>query len=170
MKNIPTFKYTKISGPLYDCECCGSYSAEGKEIYVNGELVWRKYFDGHLGGDQTEDSILNCVTKKWHENNIKAVQEQHSEDARDAWNKKYPGNGVARTVESWAEKSNDIIDFHNDCLENILESCKNLPYDELLQIKMIAIWIESRSGERIEIVESSYYEESGHEDFGYYGE
>jgi hypothetical protein len=157
-KNATTFKFVKISGPMYECECCGCYSATGVDIYVNDELVWRKYFDGHMGGEQTENSLLYCVTKAWNETNIGIIEAQYTEEGRHTWNKEHPGNGIARTPESWKEQKETMLEFQKDSLENVLKSCENLPYDELLQIKMIALWIESDCGEKITIEEDSFYE------------
>jgi len=159
------FKVIELSGPSGDCECCGSYSGSGTEVYVNDELVWRKYFDGHMGGDQTEESVLNAILNAWNEANIQKIDSDFTEEKRHQWNKDHPGNGIARTSENWAERKKEMLDFQSESLDNVKESCSNLPYDELLQVRMISIWIESFTGEKIQVLEDSHYDSDGDDDY-----
>lgn len=153
MDNKTFFKVEKIHGKMYDCDCCGSYCSEGTNVYVNDTLVWEKYSDGHLYGRQTEENLLNCIVKEWNRINLEVIENNHTEESRLKWNKSYPGNGIARTPESWEEYKNEMLQYQDGLIENVMESCKNLPYDETLQTKMIALWIESVSGEKIEVLE-----------------
>ncbi len=161
------FKVVDISGPSGDCDCCGSYSGSGTEIHANGEVIWRKYFDGHMGGDQTEESVLNAVLNAWNEYNIQVVEAKFTEEMRHQWNKDHPGNGVARTPENWLEYKNQMLEFQKDSFDSVKENCSNLPYDELLQVRMIAIWIESSTGEKIQVLTDSIYDSSGDDDEEY---
>lgn len=158
------FKVVDISGPSGDCECCGFYSGSGTEIHVNDELVWRQYFDGHMGGESPDESVLNAVLNAWNETNIFNIEAEYTEEKRHKWNKHHPGNGIARTPESWAEQKKQMLKFQEDGLSQIKESCANLPYDETLQVKMIALWIESSTGEKIQVLEDSHYDSSGDDD------
>jgi hypothetical protein len=160
-----TFKVAKISGPMGECDCCGCYSASGYNIYFNDELIWRQYSDGHLGGDCSEESILNAVVNAWNEFNIQKIEAQFTEEKRHEWNKDHPGNGVARTVENWKEYKEQMLEFQKDAFDSVKESCSNLPYDETLQVKMICLWIESHSGEKIQVLEDTEYEGDYDEEF-----
>lgn len=156
-----TFKHVSISGSMHHCECCGSYCASGDAIYVNDEMVWEKYFDGHMGGRQTENTLVSCVLKAWYEAKLYNLEAHYSEEGRAKWNLKNPGNYIASTVESWNERKQEDIKMLNADYEQIAKDCENLPYDELLQIKMIALWIESSTGEKIAIEEDNHYEDDG---------
>lgn len=155
-QNLITFKIEEIRGQTYDCEDCGSYSGSGVNIYVNDNLVWHKYSDGHMSGEQTEDTILNCVTKEWYDINVQVIEQKYTEKARNVWNEKYPGNGIARTPESWAKEKDSRIKSQQNMLECVIESCQNLPYEEPLQVKMIALWIESATGVKV-VVEETFF-------------
>ena len=161
------FKVTNISGPSGDCECCGFYSGSGTEIHFNDELIWCKYFDGHMGGESPEESVLNAVLNAWNEFSISVIDAKFTEDGRNQWNKAHPGNGVARTVESWKEYKEETLEFQKNSFDNVKESCGNLPYDEARQVKMIALWIEEHSGEKIQIIEDTHYESDGSDDDGF---
>jgi hypothetical protein len=149
------FKVETIHGKMYDCECCGCYSSEGICIYVNDTMVWEKYSDGHMYGRQTEETILDSILDKWFESNLSIIEEKHTEKARVKWNKDHPGNGIARTPESWLEYKNSQIEYIKSSKEQVVESCKVLPYSETLQVKMIALWIEEVTGEKIKVVETA---------------
>lgn len=153
MEHKTTFKVENIHGKWYECECCGSYSSEGIGIYVNDEMVWEKYSDGHMYGRQTEESILESVLNAWNDSRVKMIEENHTEEKRNQWNKDHPGNGIARTPESWEKYKNEMLDYQEGVFDNVKEDCSNLPYDETLQVKMIALWIENVCGEKITIEE-----------------
>ncbi len=161
---MTVFKAEKISGPVFECECCGSYSSSGVNIYVDEELVWRQYSDGHLGGEITEDTLLNCVLEALKSKSLNDIEESFTEKAREDWNKKHPGNGIARTPESWKEYKDSNIKHVEESIERVKESCERLPYDELLQLKMIAIWVEENTGEKVDVIEDSLYENDYEED------
>jgi hypothetical protein len=160
-------KVTTISGPSGDCECCGFYSGSGTEIYFNDELIWRKYFDGHMGGDCPEESVLNAVINAWNQFNIATIDAKFTEEKRHQWNKEKPGNGVARTPESWKEYKEQNLGFQKESFDNVKEACENLPHDEVRQVKMIALWIEEYTGEKIQVVEDNHYESDGNDDDGF---
>ncbi len=155
MKESIFFKVEKIQGKTYDCDCCGFYSSSGINIYLNEELVWEKYYDGHMAGNQTEDSILTCVVNAWNNYNLDKIEKNYTEEARNKWNEDHPGNGIARTTQSWGEYKEELINYQNKSKDKIIKSCENIPYDETLQVKMIALWIEEQSGEAIVVEESS---------------
>lgn len=159
-----TFKVAKISGPMEECECCGCYSASGINIYFKDNLIWRQYFDGHLGGESPEESVLNAVLNAWNEFNVSVIEAKFTEEARHKWNKDYPNNGVARTVESWKEYKEQKLEFQKNSYDDVKESCANLPYDETLQVKMITLWIESHMGEKIQVLEATEYEGNDYDD------
>lgn len=167
-----TFKYVNISGPSGQCDCCGGYSGSGKAIYVNGQLAWEQYFDGHLGGRQTEGKLVDNVLRAWYEAKLYNLKSHYSEEGRAKWNADKPGNYIASTVESWNERRQADIKMHNDDFEQIAKDCENLPYDELLQMKMIALWIESVSGDPIVIDTENLYEDNEDDnlDSSYYTE
>lgn len=148
------FKVEKIHGKTYDCECCGSYSSEGICIYVNSHMIWEKYSDGHMYGRQTEESILDSVINAWIDYNLSSLKESHTEKSRINWNKQNPGNGIARTPESWKKYCDEKVQYIEDSKKQIIENCKLLPYDEVLQLKIIAIWIEECTGQVINVTEA----------------
>lgn len=154
-----TFKVEEISGKTYDCECCGCYSASGTRVYVNEEMVWEKYFDGHMAGNQTEDSILNTVLQAWYEQRVYEIEVKYNEQSRKDWDKQYPGNAVAKDLSLWNEHKEQELKFIKEELEQIKHSCENLPYDELIQVKMIALWIEAIHGYAVNVETGSFYED-----------
>ncbi len=158
-------KIEYIRGKLHECDCCGIYSSEGTSVYVDNEMVWEKYSDGHMYGRQTEDSILNCVVNAWLNKNLQETEAAHTEAARHEWNKNNPGNGIARTPESWEEYKNEKVKYYNESVNTIIENCKILPYNEGLQVRMIAIWIEDVTGEKIEVEEEQVLDPADKEGF-----
>lgn len=146
-------KIEYIRGELQECDCCGIYSSEGTSVYVDNELVWERYSDGHLYGRQTEKSILKAIVDAWLQKSLKEIEETCTEECRLDWNKKYPGNGIARTQESWEEYKQEKIKYCLDSVNTIIENCHLLPYNEGLQVRMIALWIEDVTGEHIEVDE-----------------
>ena len=144
-------KVEKMAGSIHDCECCGMYSAEGVFISVNDKLVWKRYSDGHLYGNATEESILNAILNAWLEIKNQEAEKEFTEQARLNWNKSNPGNGIARTPESWLEYKQSQLSYFTDTIKYMKEECSHLPYDETLQAKMIALWFESTTGEKIDV-------------------
>jgi hypothetical protein len=167
-----TFKHVNISGSSGHCECCGGYSASGDAIYVNDEMVWEKYFDGHMGGRQTEGTLASCVLNAWYELKEYQLEVDFTEQARLQWQKDKPGSSVASTVADWSERKASQVKMLNNDFEQIAKDCENLPYDELLQMKMIALWIESVSGDPIAIETENLYEDNEDDnlDSSYYTE
>lgn len=152
------FKLIYSIGETFDCECCGSYHSEEKDIYIDNELVWRQYNDGHIHGYQTEDSLVNSVLNAWNCLQLKIIDDNYTEQSRHAWNKKYVGNSIASTAELWLDTKKSLLEIHRENLAEIKKDCDNLPYNELLQLKMIALWIENHTGEVIEVTKENCYE------------
>ena len=147
--NIIKIKHIREKG--FDCECCGYCIPEGLNIYFNDVLIWNYYRDNHLYSEQTEESILSAFSNAFYEN--KKSEIDYSEQSRHKWNVKCPGNGVARTPESWKEFKDSNLKFLNESYAQLLESCKLLPNKEVLSVKIIALWIEDIFGEVIEVIE-----------------
>lgn len=152
------FKVEEISGKSYDCECCGCYSASGTRVYVNDEMVWEKYFDGHMGGNQTEDSLLNTVLQAWYEQTVYEIELKYSEQSRAQWKKDKPGSSVADHIDSWTEYKAPELKYLKENFDTIKKHCEELPYDELIQVKMIALWIEAEHGYAVNVEQGSFYE------------
>ncbi len=152
------FKVEKMQGSVQECECCGMYSAEGIFVFANNVLIWKKYSDGHMYGNQTEDSILSTMLKFWEENEMTKIAIESSDQARIDWNKNYPGNGIARTVESWKEYNQEKENNVKAIVQSVKQSCSVLPYDETLQVKMIALWLEDNCGEESKVLLSNVSE------------
>lgn len=159
------FKVEKMLGSLHECECCGMYSADGVFIFANDVLIWKKYSDGHMYGTQTENSILSVMLDSWKENNLEKIDVEFSEEARIDWNKRYPGNGVARTKESWSEYKKEKEEYIDGVVENVIKCCQQLPYDETLQIKMIALWLEENCGEEFKVLVSDVSEKKVEQEY-----
>lgn len=144
-------KIVKTYDEPFDCEDCGTCYPEGLYIEYDDVVVWEKSSDGHYSGYQTEESILDCIMNKWYNDLLIMHEENKSEEKRMEWNRNYPGNAIATTKESWQEYHNESFEYVKDSLETIKKNCENLPYDEELQVKMIALWIQDDTGEEIEI-------------------
>lgn len=154
-----TFTFTEFSGKSHHCDCCGYYSSSGKSVFVNEELVWEEYFDGHLGGHQTPSSILYTVTNKWNDIIFQNISHKYSEQRRLDYLKEKPNNHIASSLEYWQEDKHIYINMQQNDYQQVLDSCNNLPYNEFIQLKMIALWIESVTGEKIEVFYDKKYEE-----------
>lgn len=142
-----TLRIVKTYGEPFDCEDCGTCHPEGLYVAYDGVVVWEKFSDGHYSGHQTEMSILNAILEKWY-NDMQSLHEvEKSEQNRLHWNRNHPGNAVARTPESWKEHQNECFSFITESVANIKENCENLPYNETLQVKMIALWFEEETGQ-----------------------
>lgn len=146
-------------GSLQECECCGTYSAEGIFVLADENLIWKKYSDGHMYGEQTEESILDSILNCWEEIQLNKINKESTEEARIDWNVKHPGNGIARTEESWKQYNQEKVDYLKETLSRVRESCDKLPYSEVLEVKMIALWLEECFGEEI-AVSVSYISEN----------
>lgn len=155
-----TLRIVKTYDEPFDCEDCGTCYPEGLYVEYNGFVIWENFSDGHYSGHQTEESILTTMLAKWYEDKLAHHEWMKSEEQRLEWNKNYPGNAVARTPESWLEYQNESFTYVQDSVDNIKENCENLPYDEVLQVKMIALWFESEIGETFDIqVSTEKYED-----------
>lgn len=148
-----TIKINKYSEEEYECDNCGTCYPEGMFIEFNDEKICETHTDGHFSGFFTEKTILDAILDKWHEIEFKKHQESATEEKRIEWNKNHPGNGIARTEESWKEYKNRQLSFLDQNLKNIKSNCENLPYDEILQVKMIALWIENEIREKVNVIE-----------------
>lgn len=153
------FKVLTYSGSIQDCDCCGTYSGQGVFVLSDNKLIWERYSDGHMYGRQTEDSILESMLSYMEEVKLEEIEAEHTEDARVLWNKKYPGNGIARTKESWMERKNELVGYVKENISQIRENSKILPYNEVLQVKMILLWAEEVFGDKFSIVEDFISEE-----------
>lgn len=139
----------------FTCEDCGTCYPEGLYIEFNGEVVWEKFSDGHYSGHQTEDSIVNSILNKWYLDQKALHEINKSEEKRLEWDKEKPRSSIAKTQEGWIEHQNELFSFITDSVETIKQNCENLPYDEKLQARMIALWFEAETGESFDIVEST---------------
>lgn len=144
-------KIVKTYDEPFDCEDCGTCYPEGLYVEYNHVVVWEKFSDGHYSGHQTEESILDCILGKWYNDLVIVNEENKTEEKRLEWNKQHPGNAIAKTKESWQEYHNESFEYVKGSLESIRKNCENLPYEEELQVKMIALWIQNDTGEEIEI-------------------
>lgn len=149
-----TLRIVETSEEPFDCECCGTCYPEGLYIEFNGETVWEKYSDGHYSGHQTENSIVNSILDKWHADMLADHEHTLTEKTRLEWDTAYPRSSIAKTRESWVEHQNERFSFIIDSIENIKQNCQNLPYDEKLQARMIALWFEAETGEGFNIIQS----------------
>lgn len=155
-----TLRIVKTYDEPFDCEDCGMCYPEGLYIEYNGEVIWEKFSDGHYSGHQTEESILNQILNKWYADMCVQHEQDKSEEKRLEWNKNYPGNAIARTKESWLEYQTNNFSYVQQSIDNIKSNCQNLPYDEVLQTKMIALWFESEIGEAFDMqVDTEKYKE-----------
>lgn len=160
MTKHTNLRVVKTYDEPFECEDCGSCYPEGLYVEYNGEVIWEKFSDGHLSGHQTEDSIVNTILNKWYVINEMIIHNNYTEQKRNEWNKNHPGNGVASTTESWSEYKKSSIDYLSETLESLKTNCENLPYNETLQVKMIALWLEADTEEVFDIeVDSEKYTE-----------
>lgn len=155
---MTTFKIVNFTGGLRECECCGSYSAESETVYVNDVAVWENYSDGHMYSNTTPEPIQECIIKAWFDESKKRVEANYTEEARLAWNLNYPGNSVAASTGSWLREKICALEFLSSELSELTQVCTNLPSQTVLLVKMIALWIESISGENINVDTADEYE------------
>ncbi len=155
---VMKIKVQKMYGSLQECECCGTYSAEGFFVFADDNLIWKKYSDGHMYGEQTEESILDSILNYWEEDELNKIKKESTEEARIDWNVKHPGNGIARSEESWKQYNQEKIDYLKETLSRVRESCDKLPYNEVLEVKMIALWLEEHFGEDMDVIVESISE------------
>lgn len=141
----------KANEPPFDCECCGTCYPEGLIIKYNGIVIWEKFSDGHYSGHQTQESILNTIVDKWTSDALEKVTLESSEDSRHKWNEQHPGNAIALTPDSWAQYHSHAKSYYLDSAQIIKENCQKLPYDDILQVKMIALWLEEQSSTIVEV-------------------
>ena len=162
MTTITTFKYIElIDNTGGDCECCGGFLGSGKQVYVNDKLVWEVSSDGHYSGFRTEGSMINLVINEWSRPLFDSIDEKSTEEARHEWNKAYVGNSIALTPDSWKENCREDRECYEAIIENIVDQCvpEHMPYDEYLQLRMIALWIEDHMGEAVDVIkEEGKYE------------
>lgn len=151
MAYTPTFKMVHTHGESYECDDCGTCYPEETQIFVDDTLVWERATDGHYSGHQTEKSLLDCVLDCFYDSKVAAIEANKTEYEREQWNKKHPGNAVATTTLSWKKYHDEQISFITDEKECVKECCANLPSEEFLQLRMIALWIEDYSGTEIEV-------------------
>lgn len=154
-----TFQLLETTGKSYDCECCGCYSSSGEYIYVNDKMVWERFNDGHMYGHQTEEPLFISVIQGWNEAEIEQINANYTEEARAKWNKKHPGNAIAATPVDWLEQKQQMLKYQEMAVTEVMKNCGNLPYSEILQIKMIALWIESETGNQITITTKQAYKD-----------
>jgi hypothetical protein len=154
------FKILNYTEEGYDCECCGYSYPEGTSIFVDEIEIWEKYTDGHLHGNMTEAPIVDCLLTAWYASRLASIEAEYTEEKRHDWNRQYVGNSIARTPESWLGDKLNMISCLDEYLLEVKSNCTNLPYDEVLQVKMIALWIQSACGETIEVL----VEEEHHND------
>lgn len=159
-QQLNTIRVVTTHGDPFDCEDCGTCYPEGLYIQYNNDVIWEKYADGHTSGNMSEDTIVNTILNKWYENAQEKINASHTEEKRIEWNKKNPGNAVARTTQSWLEDKEYNMSFMHTSFENLKRDCDNLPYNEARQVKMIALWLEEESGEEFLIeVDSEKHED-----------
>jgi hypothetical protein len=149
---MTTFTILNYTEDGFDCECCGSCTPEGISVSVNDVEVWEQYTDNHMSGSRTEAPVSDCLIAGWEQVSRAAIDAHYTEQSRVAWNTKYPGNSVAASPESWAGEKRYAIERFEVDLNEVKESCNQLPYQIELQAKMIALWIESTTGEVIDVV------------------
>jgi hydroxymethylpyrimidine pyrophosphatase-like HAD family hydrolase len=143
------FTITKFQEESFYCDDCGTCFPEGLTIDYNGSCIWKKYSDGHLHHEQTEKSILDSILDTLKQEYIQSIEENFTENKRLEWSQKHIGSHVSSTQEAWAEYKKSQTEYIEKSFQNIYDNCKNLPYDEALQVKMIALWVENEFGEEI---------------------
>jgi hypothetical protein len=146
-----TFTISYHSQERFDGECCGQTFPEGTYISVNDTPVWTYTSDGHFTSSQTEKPLFDCLLDEWKKIHVNAIHERSTEEHRLQWNIDYPGNAIAATPNSWNDYFMDLLPGLDEHEKQIKEACVNLPNDEQLAMKMIALWIEAITGHEIEI-------------------
>jgi hypothetical protein len=149
---MTTFTILLYTEEGFDCECCGYCTPEGISISVNDEEVWYQYTDNHMSGSQTEEPVGDCLIAGWEKVSRAAIEASYTEESRLAWNITYPGNSVASSPESWTNEKKEALERFEVDLAEVKENTSMLPYQIALQAKMIALWIESITGEVIDVV------------------
>lgn len=151
MTNI-NLTLSTIEHEPYGCECCGSCYPTELNISFNEDIIWSSYFDGHMDGSTTELTILESFLNAFHNYLINDVNLKFTEEKRHEWNKEYYGNSIAANPENWNEEKKTHLQIISDSINNIRTDCDNLPTNHYLQLKMIAIWVESDTGINIQVI------------------
>ncbi len=137
--------------PAFDCECCGWCFPEGVRVHYNEELVWERFSDGHMYGHQTEEPLIHCLVSAWKRVHEQQLAQKYTEEARHAWNKNHPGNGIARTPQSWEEEYQKSRAYMETVAATVTEHCRELPCEELLQARLFSVWLQDACGEEVAV-------------------
>ena len=128
----------------FECECCGSYTPEYFNLYVNNELIWESYNDNHLKSVSTDEWYVTSLLNAYKKHTILAVEQKYKEDIsklsseeqnKDLW--------VVKDRNTWlTEQKEGYIDFFNFQMGKVEKALTHLPMNQELGVKMVALWIE----------------------------
>ena len=91
MISIEYVEWTEIE--VHDCECCGTYSGEGTDVSVNGNIIWSYEEDGHMWASQTNGDFKEILIKEVIEE-LNHFPEENSYWIEDGWLEKELHNVV----------------------------------------------------------------------------
>lgn len=125
------------------------YDIIGKKVYVNGYLVWSFYKEKN----ETPHQLVRVVLNQWNDIMIEDINDSYQEKFRIEWKKTHPRDSISISSQNWLDQKKKLLDTQKEYLNSIWQHCQQLPQDELLQLKMIALWIESHNEQYIEVTQ-----------------
>lgn len=128
----------------FECECCGSYTPEYFNLYVNNELIWESYNDNHLKNVSTDEWYVKSLLNAYKKHTILAVEQKYKEDIQKSSNEEQDKNlWLVKDKKTWlTEQKEGYIDYFNFQMEEVEKALNNLPLNQELGVKMVALWIE----------------------------
>lgn len=150
MKDNPIIEYIFTSEEPFYCDCCGNCFPEGFKVLFNGDLVHQYCSDGHLSSEETEGFLIDNLSQSIQNYYIEEINKEHTEEKRIIWNIDHPGNGIARTPESWLEYKNSLIEHIHRSFIRINKKMEYQPTDNILKIQLFLIWFEDTMCEKID--------------------
>jgi hypothetical protein len=133
----------------------GPYFGEEHTIYVNETEIWYSKSDGHMWAEQSDKPLVDSFLEYWYDSHLQEINSFYTEEERIKYNEKHPGNGVARTQESWKEHKKHQIEVLRDSWLQIKCEVENVPSDMLRRLKVVSLWIQESYDE-----DSFFFEES----------
>lgn len=162
------FKYIKIIDTEGgECDCCGSYYGSGEQIkiYHNDKWVnvYTSYSDGHLWGIvdssylESFSSVTECILEAIEVSYLDHLEQHYSEENRLKYNESHY-YFIPKESSDWLK----LKEIESKYFKEEMGYLRGLeyPYDTLLCLKVILLWLEDRTGIKGEI----YEEESNYPD------
>lgn len=130
-----TISFEEFSLPAYDCDCCGTCFPFRNQIQVNNDIVWFLESDGHMGADQTEESIESCIVGAIED----IILTLHFAQSRKSYLEQYPLSTVASTEESWNKFQKEEASYFSREFNEVRKVLEKGPCPQSIEAKIIFI-------------------------------